>query len=325
VDRILEEALFLKDMLNLPIRKRSKDLFLLTILLLSKIVNSPLSELAVTAYEYGYSITHPDVLPIWEAQFGDFANGAQITIDQFVSSGESKWLKQSGIVLLLPHGYDGAGPEHSNSRMERFLQLCDLDENDLNNPRNKNPNMRLVNITTPANYFHVLRRQMKTNYRKPLIVMAPKTLLRHPKANSKLEDMQPGTHFLPVITDNDVHPEKVERVIFCSGKVFVDLLQEREKRGYNQNTAIIRIEELSPFPTQEVETEIKKFSEAQTHYWVQDESQNAGAWSFVQPRFAHFIKLQYIGRPPCPASAVGIGTIHSKETAAIFDAAFPKK
>jgi len=290
-----------------------------------QIVNSPLSELAVLAYEYGYSIADPNTLPIWEAQFGDFANGAQIAIDNFVICGESKWLKQSGLTMLLPHGYDGTGPEHSSSRLERFLQLTDQDEINLQNPNNKNPNIRVVNITTPANYFHALRRQMKSNYRKPMVVMAPKILLRHPKAISKLEDMAPGTYFQPVISDNDVVPEKVERVFFCSGKIYVDLLQEREKRGYNDNTAIVRLEEFSPFPVDLINAEFQKFKNAKSHFWVQDESQNSGGWSFVAPRLSHFAKIKYIGRPPCPASAVGITTIHNEQTAKIFDTAFPPK
>jgi probable 2-oxoglutarate dehydrogenase E1 component DHKTD1 len=166
-----------------------------------EVVNSPLSELAVMGFEYGYSMEDPAVLPLWEAQFGDFANGAQLIIDLFLATGEAKWLRQSALTLLLPHGYDGAGPEHSSGRIERFLQLVDSDAVNLSNPVNKNPNLQVINPTTPANYFHALRRQMKRNFRKPLVIFTPKTLLRHPDAISPVEHFAPSTHFLPVISD----------------------------------------------------------------------------------------------------------------------------
>eukprot|EP01118_Nematostelium_gracile_P008382 TRINITY_DN2782_c0_g1_i1.p1 TRINITY_DN2782_c0_g1~~TRINITY_DN2782_c0_g1_i1.p1 ORF type:complete len:508 (-),score=154.30 TRINITY_DN2782_c0_g1_i1:205-1728(-) len=290
-----------------------------------QLVNSPLSELAVLAFEYGYSIADPKTLPIWEAQFGDFANGAQICIDNFVISGEAKWLKQSGLTMLLPHGYDGTGPEHSSSRLERFLQLTDQDEINLFSAKNKNPNIRVINLTTPANYFHALRRQLLTDYRKPLVVMAPKILLKHPQALSTLEDMGPDSYFMPVISDNSVEPKSVERVIFCSGKIYVDLLAERQKKGYTTNTALVRIEEFSPFPADLVKAEYEKFSNASEFFWVQDESQNSGGWSFIHPRLSQFNKIKYVGRPPCPAVAVGIATIHNQETANILNSAFPPK
>jgi probable 2-oxoglutarate dehydrogenase E1 component DHKTD1 len=288
-----------------------------------QIVNSPLSELAVLGFEYGYSIEDPNILSIWEAQFGDFANGAQIIIDQFISSGEAKWLKQTGLVMLLPHGYDGAGPEHSNARMERFLQLCNFNTVNLDDPKNRNPNMRIVNITTPANYFHALRRQMKTNYRKPLIVISPKTLLRHAKAVSTLEELQPNNTFIPVIGDNEVDPSKVTRLILCSGKFYYDLQQERQKREIN-SLCIIRIEELCPFPLNEIQLELSKYPYVKDYIWCQDESQNAGGWYFVQSILNQLTdkKWKYIGRPSCAASAVGITVIHKQETQSIFNEIF---
>eukprot|EP01114_Cavostelium_apophysatum_P008298 TRINITY_DN2068_c0_g1_i2.p1 TRINITY_DN2068_c0_g1~~TRINITY_DN2068_c0_g1_i2.p1 ORF type:complete len:950 (+),score=302.99 TRINITY_DN2068_c0_g1_i2:181-3030(+) len=292
-----------------------------------QVVNSPLSELAVLGFEYGYSIEDPKTLPIWEAQFGDFANGAQIMIDTFISCGEAKWLKQSGLVMLLPHGYDGTGPEHSSGRVERFLQMCDGNSVDINDRVNVNTNMYVVNPTTPANYFHLLRRQMLTNYRKPLIVMAPKILIRHDKAVSKVADMGPGTHFLPVIGDNNANPEKVERVMICSGKVYYSLVDERQKRGYDNDTAVIRLEELAPFPFAELAKELGKYRNAKNFVWCQDESQNAGAWNYVEPRLNRLVnkKVDYVGRPPCPAVSTGIGTVHTQETNDFINAAFPKK
>jgi len=245
------------------------------------------------------------------------------------ASFEAKWLKQSGLVLLLPHGYDGAGPEHSNARMERFLQLCDSDSLNNKNPRNLNPNLQVVNVTTPANYFHLLRRQIKRNFRKPLIVIAPKILLRHPMAVSKLEEMSVGTGFRSVIADEEVNSNAVERIFLCTGKFYVDLVQERRKRAsFKDNTAIIRLEELSPFPAFELETTLGKYKNAKELYWVQEESQNAGGWLYIQPRVSQFQKqppLKYLGRPPCPASAIGIGELHKKELSNLLDACFPSK
>eukprot|EP01112_Ceratiomyxa_fruticulosa_P018161 TRINITY_DN5768_c0_g2_i1.p1 TRINITY_DN5768_c0_g2~~TRINITY_DN5768_c0_g2_i1.p1 ORF type:complete len:752 (-),score=169.46 TRINITY_DN5768_c0_g2_i1:65-2320(-) len=295
-----------------------------------EVVNSNLSELAVMGYEYGYSLESPNNLPIWEAQFGDFANGAQIIIDQFISSGESKWLRQTGLVLLLPHGYDGAGPEHSSSRIERFLQLCDGDvvQNDVirafktGNPNSvpTSPNMYVINPSTPANYFHALRRQLHRNFRKPLIVISPKVLLRHPQALSSLEDMQNGTSFLEVIGDSTTSkaPQKVEKVTFCSGKIYYDLEQERSKLSDASSIALVRVEELSPFPYSQIEQQISLYSNAKTFTWVQEEQENAGAWGYVQPRFnrllsQHSHSIQYIGRPPLSASAIGVSSWHKKE------------
>eukprot|EP01116_Phalansterium_solitarium_P002820 TRINITY_DN130_c0_g2_i1.p1 TRINITY_DN130_c0_g2~~TRINITY_DN130_c0_g2_i1.p1 ORF type:complete len:940 (+),score=374.31 TRINITY_DN130_c0_g2_i1:92-2911(+) len=290
-----------------------------------QIVNSPLSELAVLGFEYGFSLEDPKVLPLWEAQFGDFANGAQVMIDTFITSGESKWLLQSGLTMLLPHGYDGAGPEHSSSRIERFLQLSDADSVDLRSPRNRNPNFHVIQPTTPSNYFHALRRQMKRNFRKPLVVIAPKTLLRHAKAVSRMNELDIGTSFQPLLPDTTVNAQQVERVVFCSGKVYYDLLELRQKQG-RTDTALVRLEELVPFPLEQVEKELGKYKQASKFYWVQDETQNSGAWEFVRPRLSQLVKqLEYIGRPPCPACAVGISKVHKAESAAIFDAIFPAK
>jgi len=290
-----------------------------------QVVNSPLSELAVLGFEYGFSIEDPRSLTIWEAQFGDFANGAQATIDQFIVSGESKWLTQSGLVLLLPHGYDGAGPEHSSSRLERFLQMVDSDSVNIRNESNKNTNMYVVNASTPANYFHLLRRQMKTKYRKPLIVMSPKTILRHAKANSKFSEIAPGTSFLPVIGDVSNDPSQVNRVIFCSGKLYYELAELREQRGYASDTALIRIEEFAPFPLKQIEAEIAKYKNAKSFHWCQEESQNAGAWSYIQPRLQQLVpNLGYFGRSPCPASAVGISAVHKQEYEQLINSVFPK-
>ncbi|EGG18743.1 oxoglutarate dehydrogenase [Cavenderia fasciculata] len=269
------------------------------------IVNSNLSEFAVMGYEYGYSIESPKTLPIWEAQFGDFVNGAQIIVDQFLSNGESKWLRQSALTLLLPHGFDGAGPEHSSCKMERFLQLCDTEAVNVKDDK-------LISRETNI-------RQMMRNYRKPLVVVGPKVLLRHPQCVSSLDEMSEGTHFQPVLSDAEtVAPEiasKVERVIFCSGKIYYDLVEERKK--HSLSTAIVRLEELNPFPYGEIEQQLNRYGNATKFYWVQEEQQNAGAWSFVEPRFkqrwSRTSSIKYIGRDPLCASAIGISTIHKKE------------
>ncbi|RIB30188.1 dehydrogenase E1 and transketolase domain-containing protein 1 [Gigaspora rosea] len=282
-----------------------------------EIVNSPLSELAVVGFEYGMSYESPHNLVIWEAQFGDFFNGAQVNIDTYISSGEVKWLRQSGLVMLLPHGYDGAGPEHSSCRIERFLQLTNdkFDILDENIP--SNPNMHIVNPTTPAQYFHVLRRQMKRNFRKPLIIATPKILLRSPVAVSDIEDMLHGTTFLPIIEDKSVNDDKVEKIIFVSGKLYYDLVKERQNKKLEDKVAIIRFEELCPFPKSDVEKELKKYTNAKEFIWCQEEPQNNGAYTFIEPRLKQLLpseqKLKYIGRPPSAAPAVGISKWHSAE------------
>ena len=245
-----------------------------------EVLDSALSEEAVLGFEYGFSLTDPDTLTIWEAQFGDFVNGAQVVIDQFICSGERKWLRMCGLVMLLPHGYEGQGPEHSSARLERFLQLCAED------------NMQVVNVTTPANYFHALRRQLLREYRKPLIVMAPKSLLRHKRAVSTLADMTSGTGFHRVMIDGaeagcDVggvtlkSDTEIKRVIVCSGKVYFDLIEQRAKSG-RQDVYILRLEQFYPWPLKSLTNELKRFKNAEL-VWCQEEPKNMGGWQFVDP------------------------------------------
>ena len=234
-----------------------------------EIIDSPLSELAVLGFEYGYSLAEPRALVLWEAQFGDFSNGAQIIIDQFIASGESKWLRMSGVVMLLPHGYEGQGPEHSSARPERFLQLCAED------------NMQVVNCTTPANYFHVLRRQQHREFRKPLIVLTPKSLLRHKRCVSALEDFGPGTSFHRVMhcEQPPSAPAKAKQLVLCSGKIYYDLLEAREAAGID-NVHFLRMEQLYPFPADALMTELEPYKHCDL-VWCQEEPRNMGAWSFV--------------------------------------------
>ncbi|KAG0948157.1 hypothetical protein G6F57_001855 [Rhizopus arrhizus] len=254
-----------------------------------EVANSPLSEFAVLGFEYGMSLESPNRLVLWEAQFGDFFNGAQIIIDTFLSSGESKWLRQSGLVMLLPHGQDGAGPEHSSSRVERFLQMSN-DPFDINYSERQATNWHIVNCTTPAQYFHVLRRQMLRKYRKPLVVISPKSLLKSPVAVSSLEEMGPGTSFQPVLGDSTIEDaSQVEKVVFVSGKFYYDLVKEREHRGMKNRMALVRIEELSPFPKNELRKEIEKYQQASEFVWCQEEPQNAGAYAFMSPRLNQLI------------------------------------
>ncbi|XP_020855345.1 2-oxoadipate dehydrogenase complex component E1 isoform X3 [Phascolarctos cinereus] len=287
-----------------------------------EVSNSPLSEEAVLGFEYGMSIESPKLLPIWEAQFGDFFNGAQIIFDTFISGGESKWLLQSGIVILLPHGYDGAGPDHSSCRMERFLQMCDSVEEGVDGD---NVNMFVVHPTTPAQYFHLLRRQMIRNFRKPLIVASPKMLLRFPAAVSSFQEMAPRTTFRPVIGDSSVDPKNVKSVVFCSGKHFYALVKQRETLGKKKDdSAIIRIEELCPFPLEALQQELSKYKNAKDFIWSQEEPQNMGPWFFISPRFEKQLacKLRLVSRPPLPAPAVGIGTIHLQQQEEILTKTF---
>ncbi|XP_013872590.1 2-oxoadipate dehydrogenase complex component E1 [Austrofundulus limnaeus] len=285
-----------------------------------EVCNSPLSEEAVLGFEYGMSIAQPQLLPIWEAQFGDFFNGAQIIFDTFISGGEAKWLLQCGMVILLPHGYDGAGPEHSSCRMERFLQMCDSKEEGVDGD---NVNMAVVNPTTPAQYFHLLRRQMIRNFRKPLIVVGPKTLLRFSGAVSSLTELGPRTSFRPVLGDASVSAESVQKVVLCSGKHYYALLKQRETAA-NQNTPLIRVEELCPFPVEALQQELRKYPNAKEFIWSQEEPQNMGPWSFVAPRFEKQLacKLRLVSRPALPAPAVGIGTLHHQQQEAILTATF---
>jgi 2-oxoglutarate dehydrogenase E1 component len=268
-----------------------------------ELVNSPLSELGVVGFEYGMSSADPRRLVVWEAQFGDFANGAQVIIDQFIASGESKWQRQSGLALLLPHGYEGQGPEHSSARLERFLQLCAED------------NMQVVNCTTPAQLFHVLRRQMHRPFRKPLIVMSPKSLLRHKRAVSRLGDFTEGT-FRPVVADpRPLEADTVQRVLLCSGKIFYDLDIGREERDWD-GIAIIRLEQLYPFPATELGEALRRYPRGVDVCWVQEEPANQGGWTFVRPRIEALQdgrRVRYIGRPEAASPATGSHKVHESE------------
>jgi 2-oxoglutarate dehydrogenase E1 component len=274
-----------------------------------EIINSPLSEAGVLGFEYGFSLADPMALVLWEAQFGDFANGAQVIIDQFISSGESKWLRMSGLVMLLPHGYEGQGPEHSSARLERYLQLCAED------------NMQVVNATTPANYFHVLRRQLHRSFRKPLIMMTPKSLLRHKNAVSKLSEMGPNTTFHRVLWDDraGLDDSRIRRVVLCSGKVYYDLLAEAETREQDQ-VYIMRVEQLYPFPAKALASELARFPGAEI-VWCQEEPKNMGAWTFVMPEIEAVMeslgskqaRLRYAGRPAAASPATGLFKRHVKE------------
>ena len=255
------------------------------------------------AFEYGFSTTDPNTLDIWEAQFGDFANGAQVVIDQFIAAGEAKWGRISGLTLLLPHGYEGQGPEHSSARLERFLQLCALE------------NMLVCVPTTPAQAFHMLRRQMKMSTRKPLVVMTPKSLLRHKLAVSTLEDLADG-EFQHLIPDGAADPKKVRRVVLCSGKVYYDLLEDAQKRGQD-DVALVRVEQLYPFPRELLAAELKRFGKARDVVWCQEEPQNQGAWyqikHHLQACLAEGQALHYAGRSRSPSPAVGHFADHVEE------------
>jgi 2-oxoglutarate dehydrogenase E1 component len=279
-----------------------------------EVLNSNLSEFAVMGFEYGYSSADPSTLTLWEGQFGDFVNGAQIIIDQFISSGEAKWLRMSGLVLLLPHGYEGQGPEHSSARMERFLQQCAED------------NQIVANCTTPANYFHILRRQMLRDFRKPLMLFTPKSLLRHKRATSSFKDMEKGTTFKRIIgeTEKLVASDKVRRVVLCTGKVYYELLQERENKKI-KDIALIRVEQLYPFPEKALAEELKKYKNAEV-IWCQEEPQNMGAWQFVDRRIEDALTVakvkakrpNYAGRKAGASPACGYMKIHKKEQEALI-------
>jgi 2-oxoglutarate dehydrogenase E1 component len=254
---------------------------------------------------------------LWEAQFGDFANGAQAIIDQFIAGGETKWLRMSGLVMLLPHGHEGQGPEHSSARLERYLQLC------------AERNMIVANITTPANYFHALRRQLKRKFRKPLVVMTPKSLLRHKMCISPLEAFGPGTRFLTVIPETDAiaPPEQVKRVVLCAGKVYYDLLAQRREQGID-TIALVRVEQLYPFPKVSLPKALAPFNRAEV-VWCQEEPENMGAWHFADRRIETVLgklggaatRPRYIGRPSAASPATGLAKIHAAEQAALVTAA----
>ena len=291
-----------------------------------EVINSMLSEEAVLGFEYGYSLAEPNALVLWEAQFGDFANGAQVVFDQFVSSGERKWLRMSGLVCLLPHGYEGQGPEHSSARLERYLQLCAED------------NMQVANCSTPANYFHILRRQLKRDIRKPLILMTPKSLLRHKRAVSSLDELQLGTSFHRLLWDDAEHgrsetvklakDDKIRRVVLCSGKVYYDLFEEREKRGI-EDVYLLRVEQLYPFPLKALVSALSRFKKADV-IWCQEEPKNMGAWTFVEPYLEWVLaqtgskvkRPRYAGRPASAATATGLMSKHLAQLKAFLDEVF---
>jgi 2-oxoglutarate dehydrogenase E1 component len=277
-----------------------------------QVIDSVLSEEAVMGFEYGFSTTEPNALVIWEGQFGDFANGAQVIIDQFISSGESKWGRYCGLTLFLPHGYEGQGPEHSSARLERFLQLC------------AELNMQVCVPSTPAQMFHMLRRQMLRPFRKPLIVMTPKSLLRHEMSVSKLEDLARGG-FANIIDEVDeVNAAQIRRIVFSSGKVYFDLLKAR-RAAEIRDVALVRLEQLYPFPVDEYETIMRRYPNAREVVWCQEEPQNQGAWYQIRHQLDRPIagkrELLYAGRSPAAAPATGIAKIHEQEQAALIDAA----
>ncbi|ATP13068.1 2-oxoglutarate dehydrogenase subunit E1 [Bartonella henselae] len=290
---------------------------------LYEVVNSMLSEEAVLGFEYGYSLAEPRGLTLWEAQFGDFSNGAQVIFDQFISSAERKWLRMSGLVCLLPHGFEGQGPEHSSARLERFLQLCAED------------NMQVANCTTPANYFHILRRQIKRDFRKPLILMTPKSLLRHKRAVSFLNEMGLETRFHRLLLDdaevlkNSVvklqKDNKIRRIVLCTGKVYYDLYEEREKRGID-DVYLLRVEQLYPFPAKALVDVLSRFLQAEV-IWCQEEPKNMGAWSFIEPYLewvlthinAQYSRARYAGRPASASPATGLMVQHAEQLAAFLE------
>ncbi|WP_170474945.1 2-oxoglutarate dehydrogenase E1 component [Ruegeria arenilitoris] len=289
-----------------------------------EVIDSMLSEYAVLGFEYGYSLAEPNALTLWEAQFGDFANGAQIMFDQFISSGESKWLRMSGLVCLLPHGFEGQGPEHSSARLERFLQMCGQD------------NWIVANCTTPANYFHILRRQLHRTFRKPLILVTPKSLLRHKLAVSTAQEFTTGSSFHRVLWDDAQHgnsdtklvaDEKIKRVVMCSGKVYYDLLEERDARGID-DVYLLRIEQYYPFPAHSLINELNRFKGAEM-VWCQEEPKNQGAWSFIEPNIewvltrigADHKRPRYVGRATSASPATGLASQHKAQQEALVNEA----
>ncbi len=272
------------------------------------VYDSLLSETGVLGFEYGYSLAQPDGLVIWEAQFGDFANNAQSIIDLFIVSGESKWQRLSGLVLLLPHGFEGLGPEHSSARLERFLQLCAGD------------NIQVCYPTTPAQCFHLLRRQVKSGFRKPLVVMTPKSLLRHPAAVSSLDELSTGS-FQTALDDPD-EVKDAKKILFCSGKIYYELCARRKELEIT-DIAILRVEQFYPFPHERLKTAVSKYSKAKHWYWVQEEPQNMGGWQFIKPRIEKITKrtLRYIGRNTAASPATGFPTIYRQEQNLIIEKA----
>jgi 2-oxoglutarate dehydrogenase E1 component len=278
-----------------------------------QVLDSPLSEYGVLGFEYGYASADPKTLVLWEAQFGDFANGAQIVIDQYVAAAESKWLRANGLVMLLPHGYEGQGPEHSSARLERYLQLCAED------------NIQVCNITSPANYFHVLRRQMHRSFRKPLIIMTPKSLLRHPLAKSTAADFLDGAQFKRILSDPAAPQDKdTRRVVLCTGKVAYDLIEARDAAGIT-DTQIIRIEQIYPFPGEPLALRLSRMANLEEVVWCQEEPKNNGSWFFVEPLIEESLKAaqcpvaraRYAGRSASASPATGLAKRHAAEQAAL--------
>ena len=287
-----------------------------------EVIDSMLSEYAVLGFEYGYSLAEPNALVMWEAQFGDFANGAQIMFDQFISSGERKWLRMSGLVMLLPHGFEGQGPEHSSARLERFLQMCAED------------NWIVANCTTPANYFHILRRQLHRSFRKPLVLMTPKSLLRHRLAVSDAADFTTGSSFHRVLWDDAEKghsdtklqaDDKIRRVVISSGKVYFDLLEERDARGID-DVYLLRLEQFYPFPALALMKELERFKGAEI-VWCQEEPKNQGAWTFVEPNLewvltrigAAHTRPRYAGRSASASPATGLASQHKAQQSALVN------
>jgi 2-oxoglutarate dehydrogenase E1 component len=278
-----------------------------------EVYDSPLSEYGVLGFEYGFAGADPKTLVCWEAQFGDFANGAQIIIDQFVAAGEAKWLRANGLVLLLPHGYEGQGPEHSSARLERFLQLC------------ANDNIQVCNITSPANYFHVLRRQMLRPFRKPLVIMTPKSLLRHPMAKSASSEFIEESHFKRILSDRmDIADDKVRRLVLCSGKVAYDLMEARAEAKL-EDVSIVRLEQLYPFPGEPLAVRLKKMKNLESVVWCQEEPKNNGAWFFVEGRIEEALgeaghkgmRPCYAGRDVAASPATGLASKHAEQQKAL--------
>ncbi|MFZ1632739.1 MAG: 2-oxoglutarate dehydrogenase E1 component, partial [Chitinophagales bacterium] len=271
-----------------------------------RIYNSLLSEFGVLGFEFGYSLASPDHLVIWEAQFGDFNNGAQTIIDQFIAASVSKWQRMSGLVMLLPHGYEGQGPEHSSARLERFLQLC------------AEGNMIVANLTTPANFFHAMRRQLAFDFRRPLVIMSPKSLLRHPLVQSNILELSEGK-FHELIGDNYAEQGKVKRIILCSGKVYFDLLEYQQKNN-RTDIALLRLEQLYPFPMTQLNAQIEKYKGAEL-MWVQEEPRNMGAWFYIWNLLGTKINKK-VSRKSSASPATGFAKIHAKEQQEIVEQAF---
>jgi 2-oxoglutarate dehydrogenase E1 component len=268
-----------------------------------------LSEYGVLGFEYGYSFGTPSGLTIWEAQFGDFSNGAQVIIDQYLSSAEDKWKVMNGLVMLLPHGYEGQGPEHSSARLERFLSLCG------------HHNMQIVNCTTPGSFFHVLRRQLHRDFRKPLVVFTPKSLLRHPRCTSSPAEFTSGG-FHEVIDDPTADPSKIKRVVFCSGKLYYDILDEKEKQQID-HVAVVRLEQLYPLPEKQLNEVIARYKNADHYEWAQEEPVNMGAWKYMSINFRK-VTLQHVARPASGSPATGSSKLHKIQQNLIVEKALGK-